>query len=121
MSIRFGEHSQFHQAAAGMVGGSVLFGAALTPISPLAPLAGGVLGIGLGAAIAYGKPWRMVLAGLATIPMFVAGPLWGALAIAGTLLAVTVAISGPRGAKGLASLGVGTVIAMTAMWCAVRI
>lgn len=121
MSIRFGEHPSFHKAAAGMVGGSALFAAALTPITPLAALAGGILGVGLGASVAYGKPWRMGIAAVATIPMFAMGPLWGALAAGASLLSLALVIGGPRGMKGLAALGLGAVLALVAMWCAVKI
>src|ERR1043166_1389090 len=68
--LRFADHPSFQRAAAGMVGGALLFGGALHPVTVMAPLAGGILGIAAGAAVGYGKPgWRMVpaLAGLAVL------------------------------------------------------
>src|ERR1700759_778816 len=77
MDIRFADHPSFQRAGAGMVGGALLFGAALHPVSPLAPLAGGILGIAAGAAIAYGRAaWRMAAAGAALVPLFAMAPAW---------------------------------------------
>ena len=39
-----------------MVGGSAALGLALHPVTPMAPLVGGLLGIATGTAIGYGKP-----------------------------------------------------------------
>ena len=122
MDIRFGDHPSFHRSAIGMVGGSLLFGLALHPITPLAPIAGGILGIAAGAAIAHGKaPWRMVAAGCALIPLFVMTPSWPMLAGVGSLLALGLAINGPRGIRGALSVALGAVTALIAMWCAMRI
>jgi len=122
MDIRFGDHPSFHRSALGMVGGSLLFGLALHPVTPLAPIAGGILGIAAGAAIAHGKaPWRMVAAGAALVPLFVMTPSWPMLAGVGSLLALGLSIGGPRGVRGALSVALGAVTALIAMWCAMRI
>ena len=122
MDIRFGDHSSFHRSAIGMVGGSLLFGLALHPVTPLAPIAGGILGIAAGAAIAHGKaPWRMLAAGSALVPLFVMTPSWTMLAGVGSLLALGLAIGGPRGIRGALSVVLGALTALIAMWCAMRI
>ncbi len=122
MDIRFGDHSSFHRAALGMVGGSLLFGLALHPVTPLAPLAGGILGIAAGASIAHGKaPWRMLAAGAGLVPLFVMAPSWPMLAGVGSLLALGLSIGGPRGMRGLLGMALAAVTALIAMWCAMRI
>ena len=122
MDIRFGDHSSFHRAAIGMVGGSLLFGLALHPVTPLAPLAGGLLGIAAGASIAHGKaPWRMLAAGAGLVPLFVMARSWPMLAGVGSLLALGLSIGGPRGMRGLFAMALGAVTALIAMWCAMRI
>jgi len=125
MDIRFGDHPSFHRAALGMVGGSLLFGVALSPVTPLAPLAGGFLGIAAGASIAHGKaPWRMLAAGAGLVPLFVmtpSGSIWPMLAGSGSLLALGLSIGGPRGMRGLLGMALGAVTALIAMWCALRI
>ena len=120
MDIRFADHPSFQRAAAGMVGGALLFGAALHPITALAPLAGGVLGIAAGAAVAHGKvKWRVAAGGVALVPLFVLAPSWPAMALVATLVAL--AVGGPRGLRGLAGVLVGAVTVLVAMWCALRI
>src|SRR5689334_13769444 len=122
MDIRFADHPSFQRAAAGMVGGALLFGAALSPITALAPLAGGVLGIAAGAAIAHGKAgWRLVLGGAALVPLFVLAPSWPAMALVAGLVALVLAVGGPRGLRGLAGVLGGAVVVLVAMWCALRI
>lgn len=122
MDIRFGDHPSFHRSAIGMVGGSLLFGLALHPVTPLAPIAGGILGIAAGAAMAHGKaPGRMLAAGAALVPLFVMTPSWSMLAGVGGLLALGLALGGPRGIRGALSVALGTVTALIAMWCAMRI
>jgi hypothetical protein len=122
MDIRFGDHPSFHRSAIGMVGGSLLFGLALHPVTPLAPIAGGILGIAAGAAIAHGKaPWRMLAAGAGLVPLFVMTPSWPMLAGVGSLLALGLAIGGPRGVRGALSVALGAVTTLVAMWCAMRI
>jgi len=121
MDIRFADHSSFQRAAAGMVGSALLFGAALHPVTPLAPLAGGILGIATGAAIAHGRVgWRVAAAGAALGALFLStsGPM---LAAAAASLALGIAVGGPRGVRGLIGVLIGAVVALVAMWCAVRI
>src|SRR6185295_1267734 len=122
MDIRFADHASFQRAAAGMVGGAVLFGAALHPVTPLAPLAGGVLGIAAGAAIAHGRAvWRIAAAGAALALLIVNAASWPMLAAAAALLALALAIGGPRGMRGLVGAMLGAVTVLVAMWCALRI
>lgn len=122
MDIRFGEHSSFHRAAVGMVGGSLLFGLALHPVTPLAPLAGGVLGIAAGAAFAHGRAsWRMMAAVAAVAPLIALAPSWGMLAGVASLLALGLAIGGPRGVRGALGIGLSAATTLVAMWCALRI
>lgn len=122
MDIRFDDHPSFHRAAAGMVGGALLFGLALHPVTPLAPLAGGFLGIAAGAAVAHGKAaWRMATAGIAGAGLVVAPPSWALLAAAGSVLALGLAIGGPRGLRGLLGFGLAVATALVATWCALRI
>ena len=122
MDIRFTDHSSFQRAAAGMVGGALLFGAALHPVTPLAPLVGGILGITTGAVIAHGRlGWRFAAAAAAIVPL-VARPASGAmLAAVAAILALGLAAGGPRGMRGLVGVMLGAVTALVAMWCAVRI
>jgi hypothetical protein len=122
MDIRFADHSSFQRAAAGMVGSALLFGAALHPVTPLAPLVGGILGIATGAAIAHGRlGWRVAGACAALVPLVLSASGWPMLAAAAASLALGVAVGGPRGVRGLLGVLLGTVIALVAMWCAVRI
>lgn len=122
MDIRFGDHASFHKAALGMVGSSLLLGLALHPVTPLAPFAGGILGIAAGAAFAHGKAtWRMAAAGAAVIPLFVLAPSWPLLAVVSSVLALGLAIGGPRGVKGAVGVGLAAITALVAMWCALRI
>ncbi|HEY4243417.1 MAG TPA: hypothetical protein VGM88_26575 [Kofleriaceae bacterium] len=124
MDIRFSDHSSFHRAAAGMVGGSILFGSALHAIAPHAAygaIAGGVLGIGAGAAFAYGKPAiRLVGAAVAAAPFLILGPMipWGAVFAAAALLGLVLALDSPHR---LLAIGVGALATVTAFWCANRI
>ena len=122
MDIRFGDHASFHKAALGMVGGSLLLGLALHPVTPLAPIAGGILGIAAGAAYAHGKAkWRMAAAGAAIIPLFALSPSWPMLAGVASMLALGLSIGGPRGIKGALGVGLAAITALVAMWCALRI
>src|SRR5512138_3634264 len=104
MDIRFADHPSFQRAAAGMVGSALLFGAALHPVTPLAPLAGGILGIATGAAIAHGRVgWRVAAAAAALAALFLLGSSWPLLAAAAVaaVLALGIAVGGPRGVRGL--------------------
>jgi hypothetical protein len=122
MSIRFADHSSFQRAAAGMVGGALVFGVALHSLTPLAPLAGGVLGIAAGAAIAHGRAsWRMVIAGTALVPLFAMPTSWPSLAAVAAILALALAVGGPRGIRGLVGFVLAALTAGIAMWCALRI
>ena len=122
MDLRFADHPSFQRAAAGMVGGSLVFGAALHPLTPLAPLAGGILGIAAGAAIAHGRPgWRMVAAGAALVPLLALAPSWPMLAMVAAVVSLALVVGGPRGARGLIGVFAGAIITLVAMWCALRI
>ena len=105
-----------------MVGGALLFGVALHPVTGMAPLAGGILGIAAGAAIGYGKPaWRIAAAVAALAPLLVMTPTWPMLAGVAAVVALGLAAGGPRGLRGLLSLLLGAFAALVAMWCALRI
>jgi hypothetical protein len=122
MDIRFADHSSFQRAAAGMVGGGLLFGAALHPVTPLAPLAGGLLGIAAGGAIAHGRAtWRIAAAAAALALMFLGPASWPMLAVAAAITALALAIGGPRGMRGLVGAMLGVVLVLVSMWCALRI
>src|SRR5262249_22725248 len=102
MDTRFADHSSFQRAAAGMVGSALLFGAALHPVPRLAPLVGGILGIATGAAIAHGRlGWRVAAAGAALAALFLSPSSWPLLAAAAAIVALGVAVGGPRGVRGL--------------------
>lgn len=122
MDLRFTDHSSFQRAAAGMASGALLFGAALHPVTPLAPLAGGALGIAAGAAIAHGRAvWRVAAAGAALAVLFAGPPGWPVLVAAAALLALAVALGGPRGMRGVAGAAFAALALLVAMWCALRI
>ena len=122
MDIRFADHPSFQRAAAGMVGGAFLFGAAQHPVTPVAPLAGGVLGLAAGAAMAHGKAaWRMALAGLAVALLVLAPPTWGTLVAVAVVASLALAIGGPRGTRGVVGMLLGSMVALLAMWCSLRI
>ena len=123
MDIRFADHASFHRAALGMVGSSLLFGLALHPlIGWQAPLAAGTIGIAVGASIAHGSAaWRVIMAALACVPLFVMPYGWGMLALAATTLSIGLSFRGPRKMAGLLNLGLGALTALVAMWCALKI
>ena len=105
-----------------MVGGGLLFGAALHPVTPLAPLAGGILGIAAGAAIAHGRAVWRIAAAAASLGLMLLGPAsWPMLAVAAAIVALALAIGGPRGMRGLVGAMLGVVLVLVAMWCALRI
>src|SRR5687768_6406131 len=105
MDIRFADHPSFQRAAAGMVGASLLFGVALHPVTAMAPVAGGILGIAAGAAVAYGKPaWRMVPALAALVALFALPPSWPTMAAVAAILSLSLAIRGPRGFRGVVAM-----------------
>lgn len=120
MDIRFGEHASFHRAAIGMTAGSAILGIALHPVTPLAPLLGGIFGIAGGAAFGYGKPWlRLIAAALACLPLFLLAPSWPALALCAATLALGTTISS-SGLKGGMSVMFGATVMLLAMWTALR-
>jgi hypothetical protein len=122
MDIRFGEHPSFHRAALGMVAGSALLGFALHPITPMAPLIGGMFGIAIGAAFGYGKPmWRLAAAAAATAPLVLMTPSWPMLAGVAGMVSLGVAFGGPRGFRGLAGVLFGATVSLLAMWTALRV
>jgi hypothetical protein len=122
MDIRFADHPSFQRAAAGMVSGALLFGAALHPVTAMAPLAGGVLGIATGASVAHGRPgWRMAAALVALVPLLVLSPGWPMLVSVAGILALALAAGGPRGWTGLVGAVAGAFAVLVAMWCALRI
>jgi len=112
-----------------MVGGSLLVGLALHPVTPMAPLVGGVAGIAMGAAWAYGRPkLRLAAAILAIVPVMVMTMGWAAglpqaagFVLSGALLALGLAVGGPRGVRGALGVGLSALTVLVAMWCALRI
>jgi hypothetical protein len=121
MDIRFGDHSSFHRAAIGMVGGAALFGLTLHPVLPQAPLVGGILGLAAGAAIGYGKwAWRAVAAAAASVPLIAMAPSWPALALVASATGLGLAVGGPRGVRGAIAVMFGAVATLVAMWTALR-
>jgi len=129
MDIRFGDHASFHRAAAGMVGGSLLAGLALVPVTPLAPLVGGLAGMAIGAAWGYGKSaWRFIAAATAAIPLFTMPPSWMALAVVAAAMGLGLAVGGRAvngkmlaGVRGALGVALAAATTMLAMWCALRV
>lgn len=125
MDIRFAAHEAFHRAAAGSVGTAVIAGVALSSVTPVAPVAGGIAGLGAGAALGYGQPLlRLGAAGAAIAVLLATSATWPVLAVGAGLLALGLAIGGTnavRGAKGALVAMAGVGIVMLGMWCAVRI
>jgi hypothetical protein len=122
MDIRFDDHASFHRAAAGMTLGGALFGLALHPITPLAPIVGGLAGIAAGAAIGYGKPmWRLGAAAAASAAILALPAGWPALALAAGVMALAVSIGGLRGWRGLFAMALGAMTTLVAVWTALRI
>jgi hypothetical protein len=125
MDIRFADHPSFQRAAAGMVGGALLFGAVLHPVTAVAPLAGGILGMAAGAVVGHGKAaWRMLAAGAALVPLFMMGPSWPVLAGIAAILSLALVAGGPGGRRGLVGLVgwlFGAATTLVAMWCALRV
>jgi hypothetical protein len=129
MDIRFGDHASFHRAAAGMVGGSLLVGLALHPVTPMAPLVGGLAGIAIGASWAYGRPkLRIAAALLAIVPVMLMTLGWAAglpqaagFVLSAALLGLGLAAGGPKGVRGALGVGLTALTVLVAMWCALRI
>ncbi|HEX4455853.1 MAG TPA: hypothetical protein VH143_33565 [Kofleriaceae bacterium] len=134
MELRFRDHASFHRAALGMTAGSALFGFAAAVFGPhmsvtmTAPIVGGVLGIGTGAAFAYGaRAWRISAAMCAAAIIVIAGsgaigavPAWQALVASSLAVGISIAI-GQRGVRAVGSMLVGMAVAMLAMWTALRV
>ena len=129
MDIRFGDHPSFHRAAAGMAGGALLAGLALSKVTAMAPVAGGLAGIAVGAAWAYGRPkTRLVAAGLAIVPLltvklgWVSGlPTTVGLVISAAVMALGLAAGGPRGIRGALGVGLSALTVLVAMWCSLKV
>lgn len=126
MEIRFRDHASFHRAAVGMTVGAALLGLVAWLTSPpalrdLAPLLGGAMGIGIGAAIAYGwRPWRVIAALAAVALLSIATPTWQTLLAGSVVVGVAIAI-GERGIRAMASMFVAAAVVMLAMWAALRV
>ena len=121
MDIRFGDHASFHRAAIGMTASSALLGILLHPLTPFAPLLGGIFGIAVGAALGYGKPvWRLVAAALASLPLLVMAASWPAFALSAGLLALGALLPSARGMRGALPVMLGATVTLLAMWTALR-
>jgi hypothetical protein len=132
MDIRFGDHPSFHRAAAGMVGASAALGlglhvivaatGALSTRASVVPLVAGLLGIAIGASIAYGKAkWRMGAAVAACVPLVAMAPTWPMLAAIAALMALAIGAYGLRGMRGALAMMLGASVTLLAMWAALRI
>jgi hypothetical protein len=124
MDIRFGDHASFHRAAAGMVGSSAVLGLALHPVTPMAPVVGGLFGIAAGAAFGYGKPaWRLGAAAAASAAVLCMPAGWGTatLVMVAAAMALAMSVGGLRGMRGLAAAALGAATTLVAIWCAFRI
>jgi len=144
MDIRFGDHSSFHRAAAGMALGSLLAGIAfhfVTGASNLVPLLGGLVGIAAGTSWGYGRvSWRAITAAVATIPLFAMALQWPALALSAAAISLGIALGGKGSATGLrpevgtddavgarsrAATAVAVAVSigalLLAMWCSLRV
>jgi hypothetical protein len=121
MDIRFGDHASFHRAAIGMTASSALLGILLHPLTPFAPLLGGIFGISVGAALGYGKPvWRLIAAALASLPLLLMAASWPAFALSAGVLALGCALPGARGMRGALTIMLGATVTLLAMWTALR-
>jgi len=121
MDIRFGDHASFHRAAIGMTASSALLGIALHPLTPFAPLLGGIFGIAVGAALGYGKPaWRLIAAALASLPLLLMTASWPAFALSAGVLALGALLPAARGIRGAMTVMLGATITLLAMWTALR-
>jgi hypothetical protein len=122
MDIRFDDHASFHRAAAGMTLGGALLGLCAHPITPMAPIIGGLGGIAAGAAFGYGKPmWRLGAAAAASAAILALPAGWPALAAAAGVMALAVSIGGLRGWRGLSAMALGAMTTLVAVWTAFRI
>ncbi len=120
MDLRFGDHASFHRAAVGTVIGAAAAGLALYPVTPMAPLVGGMFGIAIGAAFGYGKTtWRLLAAAAASVPLFVMTPSWPVLALMACVLGLAVTL-GSRGVRGAITVMIAATTTLLAMWTALR-
>jgi hypothetical protein len=120
MEIRFGDHPSFHRAAAGMVGVSAILAVALHPVTPFAPVIGGIAGIAAGAALGYGKSVpRIALAAVAAVPVFALVPSAAAMIIPAIAMSLALSV-GLRGSRAVLSSGLAAVVSLIAMWTALR-
>ncbi len=105
-----------------MVGGSLIAGSALSPVTPMAPVVGGILGIAAGASLAHGDLlWRMVAASGAILLVFAGAPSGVTLAGVAGLLGLGLAAGGPRGVRGAFGVVFAALVTLVAVWCTVRI
>ena len=118
-----------------MVGGAATLGLALHAVTPLAPLVGGVFGLAIGTAWGYGKArWRLAAATAASVPLIamgerlIAGTTAANAPMAAPILAAVAAVMGlglaafgPRGARGLIAVLLGSFTTLLAMWAAMKI
>jgi hypothetical protein len=128
MHLGFADHASFHRAAAGMVLGSLAAGSiahAATSGAAIAPLLGGLAGLGLGAGWAYGRrAWRLAAMALAAVPLLTMALQWPALIVSGALAGLGLAVGGSRGAAGGRGAVVWSATAgvlLLAMWCGLRV
>lgn len=104
-----------------MVGGSAILGLALHPVTPMAPLVGGLFGIALGASFGYGRPkLRIASAAIAAVPLMLITPSWPVMALVASVLALGLTV-GVRGMRGLLTVMLGAATTLLAMWAALRI
>ena len=117
-----------------MVGGAATLGLALHPITPLAPLVGGLFGLAIGTSLGYGKTkWRLAAAAAATVPLVVmsdkliAGTTASQSAMSAPILAAIAAVMGLglaafglRGARGMIAVMVGSFVTLLGMWAALK-
>ncbi len=121
MDLRFDDHPRFHRVTLGMVLGAFAAGLILHPITPLAPYAGGALGIGIGAARAHGAArWRLGLVTLALVPWFVTTLTWGLMAATASVVGLALALGGPRGWRGAVTFVLGGATVFVGLWCAFK-
>lgn len=123
--LRFADHSSFHRATAGMVGGALVAGLGLhyaTGGAHVAPLIGGLAGIAVGGAWGYGRTAaRSVAVALATVPLFTMAMAWSTVALIAEIVALGMAIGGPRGVRGVVGVALTAATVVLAMWCALRV
>ncbi|MDB4953857.1 MAG: hypothetical protein JWO36_1426 [Myxococcales bacterium] len=104
-----------------MVAGSAILGLALHPVTPMAPLVGGLFGMAVGAGLGYGRPkLRIAAAAIAAVPLILTTPTWPALALVAGVLSLGLT-AGVRGIRGVVSVMLGAATTLLAMWAALRI